>query len=307
MSIQTSNINPSIEEKYLLQLFSQYTYNTRGESSVEQENTWPIKIYTLGRFRLINQGIPLTFPGRAKRRPLEMLKALIAFGGRDVSQERLSEALWPDSEGDAAHRSFDTTLHRLRKLIGNDKAILLQNGQLSLNSEICWVDAWAFERLQGKVEFVLDNANINKTTKSDAVCSTELTAELTTEISEIGLLCEQTLSLYQDHFLSNSTEEAWCLTYRERLRSKFIRLLRKLGNHWENQGQWYKAADCYQRGLELDNLIEGFYQGLMSCYRQLDLHAEAIVIYNRCQDNLSKYLDIKPSNTTVKIYHSLLN
>ncbi len=307
MSIQTSAVNPSIEEKYLLQLFHKYTNNKHSESSIEHEDTWPIKIYTLGRFRLINKGEPLTFPGRAKRRPLEMLKVLIAFGGRDVSQERLSEALWPDSEGDAAHRSFDTTLHRLRKLIGNDKAIVLQEGRLSLNSEICWVDAWAFERLQGKVESILDNTNINNAAKSDTVCSTELTTELTTEISKIGLLCERILSLYQDHFLNNSTEESWCLAYRERLRSKFIRLLRKLGSHWENQGQWYKAADCYQRGLELDNLIEGFYQGLMSCYCQLDLHAEAIVIYNRCKDNLHEYLDIKPSNTTVEIYHSLLN
>jgi len=298
MSIRTNTINPSIEEKYLLQLFHKYTNNKLNTLSNEYENTWPIKIYTLGRFRLINNGEPLIFPGRAKRRPLEMLKALIAFGGRDVSQERLSEALWPDAEGDAAHRSFDTTLHRLRKLIGNDKAILLQEGRLSLNSEICWVDAWAFERLQGKVESILDNAKYR---------SRKNIVDDSNHSNEIGLLCDQTLSLYQDHFLNSSTEESWCLTYRERLRSKFIRLLRKLGGYWESQGQWYKAADCYQRGLELDDCIEGFYQGLMGCYRQLDLHAEAIVIYNRCKENLYKYLNIKPSKTTMDIYHSLLS
>jgi len=294
MSIQTSAINPSIEEKYLLQLFYKYTNEQQTKLSNEHKNTWPIKIYTLGRFRLINNGEPLTFPGRAKRRPLEMLKALIAFGGRDVSQERLSAALWPDAEGDAAHCSFDTTLHRLRKLIGNDKAIILQEGRLSLNSDVCWVDAWAFERLQGKVESILDKIN-----QSDASPSFDS--------NEVSQLCEQTLSLYHDHFLKNNAEDSWSITYRDRLRSKFIRLLRKLGRHWENQGQWYQAADCYQRGLELDNLIEGFYQGLMSCYRQLDLHAEAIVLFNQCKNNLHKYLDIKPSSKTIEIYRSLLN
>ncbi|NOX42186.1 MAG: hypothetical protein GXP19_00390 [Gammaproteobacteria bacterium] len=308
MSIQSNAINSSIDERYLLQLFNKYTNNKHVESSFEQNDTWPIKIYTLGRFRLINNGEPLTFPGRAKRRPLEMLKALIAFGGRDVSQERLSEALWPDSEGDAAHRSFDTTLHRLRKLIGNDKAIVLQEGRLSLNSDVCWVDAWAFERLQGKVESILDNTTFFNAKDDKTDEKTHLSNNpYSINLEEVGLLCDQTLSLYQDHFLSHSTEESWCLTYRERLRSKFIRLLRKAGRHWENNSQWYKAVDCYQRGLELDNLIEGFYQGLMNCYRQLDLNAEAIVNYNRCKENLYKYLNIKPSKTTEEIYDSLLN
>ena len=294
MNAHSKLINPSIEENYLLHLFKKYTANNNVVPLLDQNKTWPVMIYTLGRFRIIINDNPLTFPGRSKRKPLELLKVLIAFGGRDVSQERISEALWPDSEGDAAHRSFDTTLHRLRKLIGNEKAITLQEGQLSLNSEICWVDAWAFERLQGKVESILDNHPRPDCSDSN-------------DNNEIGLLCEQILSLYQDHFLHNSSDESWCLTFRERLRSKFIRLLRKAGRHWETQGHWYKAVDCYQRGLELDNLIEGFYQGLMNCYQQLDLHAEAIVIYNRCTENLNQFLGIAPSRTTSDIYKSLLH
>ncbi len=69
-----------------------------------------------------------------------MLKALIAFGGKDVGETRLSDALWPDAEGDAARTSFDTTLHRLRKLIGNDKAIVINEGLLSLDDRKVWTD-----------------------------------------------------------------------------------------------------------------------------------------------------------------------
>lgn len=290
MNTQPNVVKQSIEEKYLLLLLNKYTSNKNVDHTVQPKDSWPVMIHTLGRFRLICNGEPLTFPGRAKRRPLEMLKALIAFGGRDVSQELISEALWPDSEGDAAHRSFDTTLHRLRKLIGNDKAIVLQEGRLSLNSEICWVDAWAFERLQGRVESILDN-KFSTQEHND----------------ELGMLCEHILSLYQNHFLHQSSEDAWCLAFRERLRSKFIRLLRKVGRHWETNGQWYRAIDCYQRGLEMDNLIEGFYQGLMVCYKQLDLRAESIVIYNRCKENLNQFLNINPSRTTIDLYNSLTN
>lgn len=286
---QNNVVTNTTEEKYLLHLFSKYTNKQLHDNSVSAQS-WQVMIYTLGRFRILCNGEPLVFPGRAKRKPLEMLKALIAFGGRDVSQEKISEALWPDSEGDAAHRSFDTTLHRLRKLIGNDTAILLQEGRLSLNSDLCWVDAWAFERLQGKAESILDNkvsSNMNH--------------------NEIGFICEQILSLYQDHFLNHTTDEAWCLTFRERLRSKYIRLLRKAGRHWENCGELERAIDCYQRGLELDHLIEGFYQGLISCYSEMDFRAEAIVMYNRCKSNLNRFLNINPSKTTTDLYNSLIN
>ena len=43
--------------------------------------------------------------------------SLIALGGREASEERLSNALWPDADGDLAHESFTITLHRLRRLM----------------------------------------------------------------------------------------------------------------------------------------------------------------------------------------------
>src|SRR5207244_178922 len=72
--------------------------------------------------------------------------ALGAFGGRDVSESQLTETLWPDAEGDAAHEACAITLHRLRKLLGHDQAISLQRNHFSLDPCYVWVDVWAFER-----------------------------------------------------------------------------------------------------------------------------------------------------------------
>ena len=65
-----------------------------------EEWPYPIKIYTLGRFEIIRDDEPLHFSGKEQKKPLELLKALIAFGGRDVPEERLTDALWPDADGD---------------------------------------------------------------------------------------------------------------------------------------------------------------------------------------------------------------
>jgi hypothetical protein len=46
---------------------------------------WPIKIYSLGHFSVLKDGAPIRFARRTQKRPLELLQALIAFGGIEVA------------------------------------------------------------------------------------------------------------------------------------------------------------------------------------------------------------------------------
>lgn len=122
-----------------------------------------IVIFTLGRFEILLNGMPLRFRGRAPVRSLELLTALVAAGDGGVSSGRLADQLWPDADGFDAYRSFTTTLHRLRALLGVHDAVRLSAGRLTLDLQICTVDAWAFERaLRGAadadaIEAVLDS------------------------------------------------------------------------------------------------------------------------------------------------------
>ena len=89
----------------------------------------------------------LEFSGKAPRRVLAVLKAVVAGGGKPVPSARLVDALWPDDEGDAGRKALDVCLVRLRKLLGHAEAVLVRDEQVSLNRETCWVDAWAFADL----------------------------------------------------------------------------------------------------------------------------------------------------------------
>ena len=95
---------------------------------------WPcaLKIYTLGRFVVLKNGQPIRFSRKAQQKPLSMLKALIAFGGREVRKDQIADALWPEADGDMVEQSFATTLHRLRKVIGYRNAIELQHERVTL-------------------------------------------------------------------------------------------------------------------------------------------------------------------------------
>ena len=49
---------------------------------------------------------PLTFFQKIPRKPLALLKAIVALGRPDVRAERLMDALWPQEPGDTAHEAF---------------------------------------------------------------------------------------------------------------------------------------------------------------------------------------------------------
>lgn len=240
---------------------------------------WPIKLYLLGRFSVVIDDTPLKTSGKAQARPLELLKALVAGGGREVAAATLGTQLWPDIDGDAAQSALDTTLHRLRKLLKNEDAITVQQSRLSLNPARVWVDAWAFERLANRCE------------QEGAPCP-EAAAKF--------------FRLYVGNVLPQETDAPWLLPIRERLRSKFLRQVLKLGCNDEALGDWAGAADTYRHGLEVDGLSEELYRRLMQCELQQHQAAAALEVYRRCRQMLSIVLGVKPSAATEAVHQTIL-
>jgi two-component SAPR family response regulator len=216
-----------------------------------------------------------------------MLKVLIALGGRDVKAERLSDILWPEAEGDAAYSAFTTTLSRLRQILGVEPAIRLYEGKVFLDPRYCCVDVWALERTLGKADGAWAAESFGRDEK------------------EPVKLAEKAMNMYTGTFLAGD-DEPWLTSMRERLRNKFLRNVRRLGHYWEQAGELNKAVECYQKGLEVDNLQEEFYRRIMACYRQMGKRGEAIAVYDRCRQILSAVLGIKPSSETEALMSELL-
>lgn len=105
---------------------------------------WPVRIRALGRFEIEVDDSPVAFGRKAQQKVLELLKALVAEGGKDVDGGRVSDWLWPDVDGDAAQSNLRGTVKRLRELLGHPESVRLFDGKLSLNERICWLDLWAF-------------------------------------------------------------------------------------------------------------------------------------------------------------------
>jgi two-component SAPR family response regulator len=228
-------------------------------------------------------GEPLAFSRKTQKKPLDLLRLLLAFGGVRVETATLLELLWPDAEGDAAKVSFDSNLYRLRKLIGIDDILPLAEGKLSIDSTRCDADIWNFEQVVATIETEAQSAPAQRS----------------------GDLAKELMRLYAGHFLDQESQETWAITARDKLRAKFARAVSLLGASLEQHNQLEHAASLYSRALELDNLAEAFYRKLMICYRELGEPAEALNTYRRCRDMLSIVLNVKPSAETESIRATL--
>jgi len=215
------------------------------------------------------------FSGKAQKRPLDLLKALISFGGRGIPINKLADTLWPDADGDSAYQSLTMALRRLRKIIGKKKAITLSEGKLTLDSKYCWTDVWAFE-------------------------------QFLTEIQKDPIKLEMAIDLYDGPFLKNEIDAGWAIPMQTRLNQIFINAIISLAKYRQDEGDLQKAIEYYERGIEADNLSEVLYQHLMRCYDLMRQPTQVIKAYQSCRKILKSHYGVEPSETTTLLYQKLI-
>jgi len=106
---------------------------------------WPVRIHALGGLRVDANDVPIQFGPKPPRKPLELLKLLVARGPGAIDMATVFDALWPDAEGAEARGAFDMAVLRLRKLLGRDDALRLDGGRIGFDPACVWVDAFAFQ------------------------------------------------------------------------------------------------------------------------------------------------------------------
>ena len=256
----------------------------RSKSSADSlDKARQVRISTLGRFKVEIDGQPLRFGTKAQRKPLELLKVVIALGGESVPVETLTESLWPDSEGDKAYNSFSTTLNRLRKMIGRE-ALHLQDGRLALDPHLCWVDALETMGLISSAE--------RATSAGDRDAAWDH--------------LQAALSLYQGPFLDGEFDPPEILSARDKMHSHLMGRIEELGQFLDQNEQAEKAISLYQKGLAVDDLAESIYQRLLGIYLRKGRLAEGIAAYQRCRQILQAKLQVDPAPETEQAYQSIL-
>jgi len=234
-----------IEVPYALEVIRKRQLKPPTDGSAPENWPWRVKVRTFGKLAVEVDGKPLEKQRKAPHRLLELLAAIITFGGSEVPVSRLIDALWPDADGDTGHENFKKSLARLRKLLAVEDIIRWQDGKISLNPDVCWVDALAFEKLGKKQD-------------------------------------ERELALYKGPFLGQEEIPAWAQSQRDHLRTTFVRLVTRRCDEPQHAGKVEAAIQSLERSIEIDPLAEPLYQRLIPLLMAQGRQADARRHYQAC-------------------------
>lgn len=241
---------------------------------------WPVGVRTFGKFELSLNGAAFRASGKAQQRPMALLKALVDAGDAGRTQQALTTQLWPEANDPKS--ALNVTVHRLRKLLGHDDAVIVSGGKVCLHEVKVWSDVAALADLCKQVDNLPDSAPVSEAQR--------LSAALT--------------AVYQGPFCDGE-EDGWLLAARDRWRTRFLSAAGRLGQLLEQAGEWMAAHHLYSRALEAEPLAESIYRGLMRCACGQSDPAAAMSAYRRCRETLSVVLGRQPSLETERLAASL--
>ncbi len=253
-------LDAGIEKDIVIEVIRRWNLHPPDPEKVSDRWPWPIRMYTLGRFQIFYKDQPLKKSVKTPRKPLEILTFLISVGQRGVFKERLASRLWPDSDGDRAMQNLNTTLHRLRKLLGHDEAVVLRNGKLMLNNKLCWVDSWHLEWLAQQFD-ITDTGSI----RDDYLY--------------------WALEIYRGPYSTGHEDMAIAINYRLHLKKRWLHILASAVPLFVETT--FQHEDLLQKALAADDTAASVFSLVVSAFNKQGRGAEALEILRRCRSLLA--------------------
>lgn len=243
--------------------------------------------YCFGPFRAFQDDQPVADWNGHKGQLI--LKYLLVQAGKAVAKEKLMEAIWPETEPEAARRNLHQAIYSIRHTLKANNAdtqyILFRNESYLLNPAVSlWVDFMEFEKYaqQGRL---LEN-------RQDTMAAME--AYATAE------------GLFQGNFLQDEPYEEWAELKRNQLQNLYLDIADKLSQHYFREQQYRAAIFQCQRILEVDNCHEPAYRILMQCHLRQGQRHLAVKHYQTCVQALRETLGLSPAETTRQVYQQLI-
>lgn len=259
------------------------------EASIDiSEWPWPYRVRVFGELDIgIYEGNQFENL-RSHGRPLQLLKVLIAMGGKDVNAGTAAKTLWPHVDADYGIKSLTINLHRLRRMFANDDTIFLRDGRLSVNPDLVWLDTWALENHIGNIEsaVTIPGKVMNET--------------------GISRLFDRLVEIYQGPFLNDSDQLSCLVTARDHYRSEFVKGINLLVEKTGEDKISMNIPELYEQGIEKDPFAEALYRRLMLWYLNIDRQADAMDTYERCRIAMAGTPLRVPSAETQSIYNKLV-
>ncbi|NPC54618.1 ATP-binding protein [Caenimonas soli] len=218
-----------------------------------------LQIRLLGQFRVSVEGAKSP-EEQLGRRAAELIQLLSLQPERSLMNEEVVEALWPHLDPDAGSANLRKAAHHARQFIDQPDALVLRGGRVFLlpdRSVDC--DAVRFERAA-----------------DDALAGGDAQS------------CKAAAELYGGELLPEARYEPWTEAPRQRLRDKYLRLLRQAGQ--------------LERLVQEDPTDEAAHLQLMREELAAGRRSSALRWYGHLRDHLQQSMGLRPSPQVEALY-----
>lgn len=240
-----------------------------------------LRIFALGPIQ-VYQGEHLISPAdRMYVKTKELLFYLLCH--RSSTKEQIGLALWPDVSPIQLRSSFHSTLHLLRRALGQGEWIIFENGYYSFNWQLpYWFDVEAFE------------TNIAQARKLQVQVPRQA-------ISYV----EAAVKLYQGDFLHDISNGNWHLPKQQELCRMYLDALLTLGQFLSKEELYLRAIDIYRQIIAHDQFLEVAHRELMRCYAFLGERSQALRHYQELVTLFYEEFGASPAPETRALFELL--
>lgn len=250
-----------------------------------------LKACCLGGFKMYRGADLITDAQWKSKRAKTLLKMLAAQDNGRLTRDQAVELLWPDARPRSFRATFNSLLHRARKVLEPEAAqgadgscIRLEEELIMLDRKRVWTDA-------GEFLTCLESARAMKASR-----------KLDAALQEY----EKAIRLYQGDFLPEELYSDWAAPMRDRLRMQYAKALREAADIAEATGRRDRTLAFHERLFFSDPCNETVCCWLMMRYHTDGRRNDAIRTYERCERSLSGELDLEPGDETRKVYRSII-
>jgi DNA-binding SARP family transcriptional activator/tetratricopeptide (TPR) repeat protein len=227
-----------------------------------QQASARVSIRLLGQFAVDVEGTPTGTPPATQltRRAGELLQLLSLQPQRSLLNEQVVEALWPHLDPDAGSANLRKAAHHARQSVGDPDAVVLRGGRVFLlPNRPVQCDAVRFE---GAADEALSSGDVQA--------------------------CRAAAVLYAGDLLPEARYEPWTEAPRQRLRDKYLRVLRQAGD--------------VERLAQEEPSDEAAHLALMRAELAAGRRSAALRWYGHLRDHLQQSLGIQPGAQVQALY-----
>jgi len=185
-----------------------------------------------------------------------------------TTRNEIFDTFWPTLSTREATNVFHVTKRKISEVLGIDLTTY-----------------WSgFYRISPDIQLSYDVISFTKMVQDSAVSD---------DVAESSALLDSALTLYRGPFLHNM-DMAWAVQRREELNMDYSDALSNLAQIREQQGKIHEALGLYLRAAVSGRHREDLATNIMQIYRKLDMHADAIAVFEQLTDTMQAHLSLKP-------------